>query len=667
MSFLSPLFFLGLLGLALPWLLHRLNEEEAPQRDFPSLRFLEPTKAISSRQKKLRYWLLFALRVLGLLALCLAFAQPVLKLAGMDKQASESITAIIIDRSFSMRHGERWDRAMEQTETVLDALPTGSDIQLFSVHSNLVPAGSETRSKSDVRAQLSLLEPGYGSFDYDHLMRWIDTWAKKQTKVVSVQFITDAQSSAMPPRLNDLIAREIASIEIHSVGLENDANVSVAATTENADDGQFLINATVSHAARVKPEADTVELLLEKSGTIVEQRTVELDASGGGNIRFANLERPKGNRLDNYQVRLLEADELPEDDVELVPITSLNESRVRLIDERLSTRAGDRVELLYLTTALSLDKRNRLEISGLDSTGIQDDVGVVFYLDDSPPLIDENLSQTPELPTALEEYLENGGNVVYILNTPATVKTPGGRAGWVDTRHTLGLNIDEWSDVNLYVQRPLTIQSDQSVLVSSTEDFPLVIESSRDKGRLLWLNTSLNGADNALPISPAFVPFLQSIMDYFLRFDAYPSHLSIGDSVKLKARAQILDPNGAALLDLKDSVGGSSQTFDKPGVYTILDRQTEHRVVVRTKLSESDVTLADSSTLESWRAAVQTAAAGNSESATDEQADGDGGISVDAKEVASIPLFQYLIPLCLVILLLETYFANRHLTVRRAT
>ena len=81
MTLLAPLFLLGLLAAAIPLLVHRMQEQHAPVKDFPSSRFLEETRKNTSRRRKLRYrWLLVA-RIALLCLLSALFAEPILQLA----------------------------------------------------------------------------------------------------------------------------------------------------------------------------------------------------------------------------------------------------------------------------------------------------------------------------------------------------------------------------------------------------------------------------------------------------------------------------------------------------------------------------------------------------------------------------------------------------------
>ena len=94
----------GLVGIALPVLIHLLARGHARTHKFPSLRFIDPSQLLPTRRTRVQDPLLLALRctIVGLAAL--ALAQPVL-LTARRKQAMERgvARAIVVDTSASMR------------------------------------------------------------------------------------------------------------------------------------------------------------------------------------------------------------------------------------------------------------------------------------------------------------------------------------------------------------------------------------------------------------------------------------------------------------------------------------------------------------------------------------------------------------------------------------
>ena len=78
-SFLAPLFFLALAALAVPVLIHLTQKEKKSVVEFPSLMFLRRIPYESVRRRRVRHWLLLAVRLAALALIIAAFARPFLQ------------------------------------------------------------------------------------------------------------------------------------------------------------------------------------------------------------------------------------------------------------------------------------------------------------------------------------------------------------------------------------------------------------------------------------------------------------------------------------------------------------------------------------------------------------------------------------------------------------
>ena len=121
---LAPLFLLGLGTLVVPVIVHLIHRHKRESVPFPSLMFIQRIPYKDVRRQQLRHKLLFALRCLALILLALAFARPFLENA-TEAAAAEIAgreVVILLDRSHSMRFGDRCQRAVEQARARLDML-----------------------------------------------------------------------------------------------------------------------------------------------------------------------------------------------------------------------------------------------------------------------------------------------------------------------------------------------------------------------------------------------------------------------------------------------------------------------------------------------------------------------------------------------------------------
>src|SRR5512145_489745 len=114
MSFLTPLFLLGLAGLALPILIHLIQRERKNVVQFPSLMFLRRIPYESVQRRRIRNWFLLMMRLAALALIVLAFARPFFRRTDPAAAGASGAREVVllIDRSYSMGYADRWQRAL---------------------------------------------------------------------------------------------------------------------------------------------------------------------------------------------------------------------------------------------------------------------------------------------------------------------------------------------------------------------------------------------------------------------------------------------------------------------------------------------------------------------------------------------------------------------------
>ena len=121
MSFLTPLFLLGLVGLAVPVIIHLIQRERKNVVQFPSLMFLQRIQYQSVQRRRIRNWPLLLLRPAALALIVAAFGRPFLRRQELAAAAGSGAreVVVLIDKSYSMGYGDRWVRA---TASARDAI-----------------------------------------------------------------------------------------------------------------------------------------------------------------------------------------------------------------------------------------------------------------------------------------------------------------------------------------------------------------------------------------------------------------------------------------------------------------------------------------------------------------------------------------------------------------
>ena len=127
-SFTSPWFLLGLLGLALPILIHLLTRQQQTRLRFSAVYLLQQAQKNSVRKSRPNKLLLLLLRCLAITFLCLALAHPILSSGGLDNLlvSRPSANVFILDDSYSMSaasdSGTLFQRATQTLSELIEQL-----------------------------------------------------------------------------------------------------------------------------------------------------------------------------------------------------------------------------------------------------------------------------------------------------------------------------------------------------------------------------------------------------------------------------------------------------------------------------------------------------------------------------------------------------------------
>ena len=103
----------------------------------------------SVRRRKIRHWLLLAMRLAALALIVAAFARPFVRgsVAAISGGAREVI--VLLDRSYSMGYGDRWTRAQAAARQAIDGLGASdrASLVLFGTGSEVVLQSIDDRAR----------------------------------------------------------------------------------------------------------------------------------------------------------------------------------------------------------------------------------------------------------------------------------------------------------------------------------------------------------------------------------------------------------------------------------------------------------------------------------------------------------------------------------------
>ncbi|NWF85358.1 MAG: BatA domain-containing protein, partial [Bryobacteraceae bacterium] len=204
MGFLAPWFLLGLGSLALPVYLHLLKRDVAERVTFSSLMFFERSRQSSVKHRKIDYRLLLAGRLLLLLLLVLAFANPFLNVDAGGGEAS--LRLVVVDNSPSMAAGGNFEKAKREGAALLASLPKGGRLQGASFDNRLrTPADLASLTISDARGSLG---------EFAQALRALGAEERGR---VEVHYFSDFQKSSSPDGFAELRLPENVSLVAHKL------------------------------------------------------------------------------------------------------------------------------------------------------------------------------------------------------------------------------------------------------------------------------------------------------------------------------------------------------------------------------------------------------------------------------------------------------------------
>ncbi len=135
MQFLYPTFLFALFTLAIPIILHLFYFRRFKRVYFTNVRFLREVKEETSARSRLRNLLVLLMRLLTLLFLVLAFAQPFIPQDTEVKQGRKGVS-IFMDNSFSMtamsQNAPLLERARQRAREIVQAYSEEDEFQILT-------------------------------------------------------------------------------------------------------------------------------------------------------------------------------------------------------------------------------------------------------------------------------------------------------------------------------------------------------------------------------------------------------------------------------------------------------------------------------------------------------------------------------------------------------
>src|SRR5947199_9134551 len=168
MSFLAPVFFVGLAAIAIPVIIHLIQRERKTIVEFPSLMFLRRIPYQSVRRRRIRHWLLLVMRAAAMAMIVAAFARPFFRQGAFASTSTGGACEldVLLDQAASMGYADHWHKARAAARQAIDTL-TGEDratLVLFA--SNAEENVRATPDRVRLKAAVDAARVGSGATRY---------------------------------------------------------------------------------------------------------------------------------------------------------------------------------------------------------------------------------------------------------------------------------------------------------------------------------------------------------------------------------------------------------------------------------------------------------------------------------------------------------------------
>lgn len=575
MSFLTPLFLVGLAGLAIPVIIHLIQKERKSVVAFPSLMFLRRIPYQSVERRRIRNWPLLLLRLAALALIVMAFARPFLRREALAVAAAGGAreVVILVDRSYSLGYADRWQRAVDAARETVNGLG-GSDratVVLFDTGAEVAlrSAGDKGRLHAAIEtAQVTAAATKYGPALKLAGSIISESGLPNKEVVLISDFQRRAWIGAEGVRLPD--GTKVTPISVADGPVTN-VSVTPAVLQRTTVSGQERVTVTAGAVNRGAAAVE-VPVSLDIDGRVIQTKPLALAPHGSGSVSFDAF--APSARFTRGSVRIAD-DRLTRDNAFHFVVSPPQRVKVVIVERPGTSRAAS----LYLSQALSLGDSPAFDVTlrPMESLSAEDISGAaVVVLNDVP------VSQTTA--ERLAVFVNAGGGLFAAFGERATwpgavsgimPAIPGapadrtrgtpGRVGALEYGHPVFESFraprsGDFSAARFYTYRTVVVAPEAQVLARYDDGAPALLERRAGAGRVLAWTSTLDVSWNDLALKPVFLPFIHRVAATLASYTQRPASMTVGDVLPIPAAMGttvpvIVGPGGQRLpLEEKASV-----------------------------------------------------------------------------------------------------------------
>jgi hypothetical protein len=528
LSFLSPLFLAGAAAVAIPLALHLFFRRAEPVVDFAAMRYLRAAPVENASRRRLKEWLLLALRCAALLLLALAFARPYLTQSAAALAAPA--TVVVVDTSASMSAPGQLAAAQAKAVEIVRGVPPTEAVAVIAAGGSADVIAPLVTDRAPALEAIASLKAGAGANRYRAaLARAADVIGDRRGRIV---IVTDLQASGWDAGEEGSVP---SHVEVSIVEIASPAS-NIAVTALRVDAGEAI--ATVQNFSP-KVSAREVAYAIEgrrvggvavnvPPGGTTEARLM-LGGRGSGSLS-ATVDDREGYQADNVRYAVVDASNIPS----VLVVTASGAAADAFFLERA-------VEVAEGSSGFRFQRVSGQQFSAMTTEALGDTDAVVIlgtrgiehqgrerlagYVRGGGGVL---VTTAPEVdPAVVREALSGVATTTWKERTAATL-----RFAPDDRRHPIFRpfgGVGALANVSFTRTTLLTATAGADVLARYSDGSAAVVEEHGGDGRILFFASDLNNRWNDLPVQPAFVPFLHEMLRYLAASAATRADYVVGD------------------------------------------------------------------------------------------------------------------------------------------
>ncbi len=577
---------------------------------------------------------------------------------------------VLLDQSYSIGYGDRWERARAAAHEVVNGLGASDrgSLVLFSTGAEIVLRNSVEREP--LTAAIGAAKPGAGATRYAPALKVAGSLlAESGLPRKEVVLISDFQRNGWRGEEGARLPAGTLLTPVPVTGPLDQPNVSVTAVSlaRSMFSNQERIAVTAAVVNRSTRAATGGTLALEIAGRSIQSQRFDIDGDGTASVTFDPVTVTARNMRGTVRIG---SDGLPADNAFHFIVSPAEPLRVILVD-RGSASAG-----LFLSRALAIGDAPRFETTTRQPEALSDDdlrrASVVVLNDVTVPA---------GLGRRLARFVENGGGLLVALGPRATwpddadvlpaallqpidrTRGDAGRVGALEFGHPVfepfrAPRSGDFSGTRFYGYRAVKPVPGAQVLARFDAGAPALLERRVGNGRVLLWTSTLDLSWSDLPLKPVYLPFVHQAVRHLASYAQAAPWLTVG---------QVLDPTAGVGRGTTpagrvavtpsgrrvplDEEGSEVLALAETGFYAVRGEQgdTELGVVaVNVDAAESDLTPMDPKEIVAATIGAPTGAAG-----------GTGVPMTPEAQEGSQRLWWYLLVAGILLLGADTLLSNR--------